>query len=70
MQADPGMAVTVHFQPLEEKSLLDHRKEGEETEAQRGHVMLFVLKNIFDYRLIQNVFYNVMLDAHEKVNIP
>lgn len=70
MQADPGMAVTVHFQPLGEKSLLAHRKEGEETEAQSRHIMLFVLKNIFDCRLIPNVFYDVTLDAHERVSIP
>ena len=33
MQADPGMALTVLSHPPGEKSLLDHRKEGEETEA-------------------------------------
>ena len=68
MQTDPGMALTVPFHPPGEKSLLDHREEGEETEAQRPCNVF--CSYIFDCRLIQNIFYYVILDAYKRVNIP
>lgn len=66
MQASQGTVLTMHFQTSGERGLPSHRKEHQDTEAQRAHIMHFVLKSIFDCKLIKTVFYYVILDTHRE----